>query len=371
MAFVYRSTNGNRSKICALPLPLLMGFVIGIMSVYTYYLLLNYEDNTKLTPVPNKIFNSQLKLNHQRHYHLVDLTKPTTNHNTSLLCLIFINDIDSLLMQHNIWLDKCGNNKMYVSKQEHKYISHVITDTYSSQPWKYYCQTIMYLHNKYNSHNIKYDWIFLAKDNVWLIYENLLHLISLLNTNKHKHNYYAGQYGINGILNINAGVLFNTNTLTALVHLISNMDGCNSEVSNSENQMLDYYLRKLNNVIPISNMDSYGCTLFHSINLFKGFNVKKLRPEILDKCMSRFAITFQLDLSSNYYAMFYKYVLYKIRLVTKQDLMSNANKIISEPSLEDVNIWRREALYELNLDPRNTSQTDFFYYWSKKRQIIL
>ncbi|KAF0752852.1 Uncharacterized protein FWK35_00023220 [Aphis craccivora] len=366
MVFLYRSTNGNKSKICTLPMPLLMGFVIGIMSVYTYYLLLNYEDNTKLTPVPVKDFNSQIKMN----YHLVDLTKSTINHNTSLLCLIFINDIDSLLMQHNVWLDKCGNDKIYVSKQKHKYIGQVITDTYSSQPWKYYCQTIMYLHNQYSSRNIKYDWIFLAKDNVWLIYENLIHLISLLNVNKHKHNYYAGQY-INGILNINAGVLFNTNTLTALVHLISNVDGCNLEVSNNESQILDYYLRKLNNVIPISNMDSYGCTLFHSINLFNAFNVKSLRPEILNECMSRFAITFQLDLSSNYYAMFYKYVLYKIRLVTKQDLISNSNKILPEPSPENVNIWRREALYELNLDPSNTSQTDFFYYWSKKRQIIL
>jgi len=183
--FLYRSTNGNKSKICTLPMPLLMGFVIGIMSVYTYYLLLNYEDNTKLTPVPVKDFNSQIKMN----YRLVDLTKSTINHNTSLLCLIFINDIDSLLMQHNVWLDKCGNDKIYVSKQKHKYIGQVITDTYSSQPWKYYCQTIMYLHNQYSSHNIKYDWIFLAKDNVWLIYENLIHLISLLNVNKHKHNY--------------------------------------------------------------------------------------------------------------------------------------------------------------------------------------
>lgn len=46
--------------------------------------------------------------------------------------------------------------------------------------------------------------------------------------------------------------------------------------------LIDYYLRKLNNVIPINNMDSYGCTLFHSINLFKGFNVKSLRPELLN-----------------------------------------------------------------------------------------
>lgn len=54
--------------------------------------------------------------------------------------------------------------------------------------------------------------------------------------------------------------------------------------------------------------------------------------------MSRFAITFQLDLSSNYHAMFYKYVLYKIRLVTKQDLMSNSNKILPEPSPENLNV---------------------------------
>lgn len=54
--------------------------------------------------------------------------------------------------------------------------------------------------------------------------------------------------------------------------------------------------------------------------------------------MSRFAITFQLDLSSNYYAMFYKYVLYKVRLVAKHDLMSNASKIVSKSSPEDVNV---------------------------------
>lgn len=55
------------------------------------------------------------------------------------------------------------------------------------------------------------------------------------------------------------------------------------------------------------------------------------------KCMSRFAITFQLDITSNY-AIFYKYVLYKIRLVTKQDLMPNANSILPAPSLEDEHV---------------------------------
>lgn len=54
--------------------------------------------------------------------------------------------------------------------------------------------------------------------------------------------------------------------------------------------------------------------------------------------MSRFAITFQLDLSSNYYAMFYKYVLYKVRLVAKHDLMSNTSKIVLKSSPEDVNV---------------------------------
>lgn len=51
--------------------------------------------------------------------------------------------------------------------------------------------------------------------------------------------------------------------------------------------------------------------------------------------MSRSAITFKLDLSSNYYAMFYKYALYKIRLVTKQDLMYNSKNILPDPSPED------------------------------------
>lgn len=53
--------------------------------------------------------------------------------------------------------------------------------------------------------------------------------------------------------------------------------------------------------------------------------------------MSRSAITFQLDLlpSSNH-AMFYKYVLYKIRLVTKENLKSTID--ILPTSIEDENV---------------------------------
>lgn len=225
-----------RSVKCCLPLPLLMGFVIGILSVYTYYLLLNYEDDKNLISIAIKQDKAQIQYNHQ-HYHQVDFTNPNIKYNTSLLCLIFIDDIDSLFSQHNVWLDKCGNDKMYVSKKKHKYIDHVVTDTYSTNPWKYYCQTLMYLHTRYNSDIIKYNWIFLAKDNVWLIYENLIHLLSLLNVNKQKHNYYAGEY-VDDILNMNAGVLLSANILSALVHLFSNVDACNTEVHNSENQML-------------------------------------------------------------------------------------------------------------------------------------
>lgn len=54
--------------------------------------------------------------------------------------------------------------------------------------------------------------------------------------------------------------------------------------------------------------------------------------------MSKYAITYQLDLvHSNYHAMFYKYVLYKIRLITKEDLISTDN-ILSKSSLEDENV---------------------------------
>lgn len=222
---------------CILLLPLLMGFAIGILSVYTYYLLLNYEDDKKLTPMTFKQENTQVTFNHQHHYHRVDFTNPNKKYNTSLLCLIFIDDIDSLFLQHNVWLNKCGNEKMYVSKKKHKYIDHVITDTYSTNSWKYYCQTLLYLHTKYNSGIIKYDWIFLAKDNVWLIYENLIHLISLLNVNKHKHKYYAGEY-VDGILSMNAGVLLSANILSALVNLLDNVDACSTGVHNSESQML-------------------------------------------------------------------------------------------------------------------------------------
>lgn len=216
-----------------------MGFVVGILSVYSYYLFLNYDDK-KLIPVSiEQEYVGQTNFNsHQNNYHRIDFTKPTISHNnTSLLCLIFINDIDSFHVQQNVWLDKCGNDKMYVSKQKHMYIGHVLTETYSPHPWKYYCQTLLYLHEKYNSGTIKYDWIFLAKDDIWLIYENLIYLISLINVNKHKHNYYAGQY-VDGVINVNAGLLLSANTLAALFHLFSSMDACSEDVSDNENQML-------------------------------------------------------------------------------------------------------------------------------------
>lgn len=54
--------------------------------------------------------------------------------------------------------------------------------------------------------------------------------------------------------------------------------------------------------------------------------------------MSRSAITFQLGLSPNHHAMFYKYALYKIRLVTKQDLMYSSKSILPAPSPEDENV---------------------------------
>lgn len=53
--------------------------------------------------------------------------------------------------------------------------------------------------------------------------------------------------------------------------------------------------------------------------------------------MSKFAITFQLGVASNNNAIFYKYALYKIRLVTKQDLMNNSN-ILPVSSFKDENV---------------------------------
>lgn len=229
----YRSGNGNRAK-CTLPLPLLMGFITGFLSVYTYYLLLNFEHNRiRITPA---ITQSNSEKYFIPRYYQLNTTKLSTNRTVSLLCLVFINDIDSLLMQHNVWLNKC-DNKIYMSKYEQKYIGDVVTDTYSSHPWKYYCQTLIYLNNIYSSGNIKYDWIFLAQDNIWLIYENLIHLISLINDNKHKRSYYAGQY-VNDVLNTDAGVLLSTNTLIKLINLFAKMDACNEEVSDSENHVL-------------------------------------------------------------------------------------------------------------------------------------
>lgn len=54
--------------------------------------------------------------------------------------------------------------------------------------------------------------------------------------------------------------------------------------------------------------------------------------------MSKSAITFKLGLTSKSIAMFYKYALYKIRLVTKQDLMYNASNILPVSSPEDKNV---------------------------------
>lgn len=207
-------------------LPLLLGFIFGLL---TYYLLLNYGNN-KLTSV--KINQENNQIDNKELYHQLDLTKRSINHNTSLLCLIFINDIDSLLMQQNVWGKKCGKNIVYMSKHKHNYLNHVVTETYSTHSWKYYCQTLIYLHKNY----MMYDWIFLAKDNVWLIYENLIHFISLINMKKHKYNYYAGQY-VNDILTSNAGLLLSSNTLSALVKLL-NMDGCNTETIDNKSEIL-------------------------------------------------------------------------------------------------------------------------------------
>lgn len=54
--------------------------------------------------------------------------------------------------------------------------------------------------------------------------------------------------------------------------------------------------------------------------------------------MSKSAITFQLGLTTNSIGLFYKYALYKIRLVTKQDLMHNASNILPVPSPDDKNV---------------------------------
>lgn len=238
MAFKYRNLNIGRTK-CVPPLPLLMGFVFGLLSVYTYRLFANYENDRKMvSSAVERLHGGENNIGGLRRYYHVDLTKPSAHTgNASLLCLIFINDTDTVLLQHNVWLDKCGENKMYASKEKHKYIDRVVTDTYSTSPWKYYCQTLVHLHRVYRYGTVKYDWIFLAKDNVWLIYENLLHLVSLLNVDRHTHNFYAGQY-VDGVLNIDAGVLLSASTLTSLVVLLNDMDACNTELTKSESQML-------------------------------------------------------------------------------------------------------------------------------------
>lgn len=230
---VFRKIANNKKFKCKVPLPLLVGFVVGFLSVYMC-LLLNFDDDRKLLSTTVKLEHSPIHFNH---YHRVDFTKPSVNRNLSLLCVIFIDDIDMLFMQKNVWLKKCGNNLVHVSKKKHKYIDHVVTGTYSSHPWKCYCQTLIYLHNKYNSGHVKYDWIILAKDNVWVIYENLIHLISLLNNNKYKYNYYAGQYE-NEVLNMDAGVLMSTSTLSALVNSLSDADACNTMPTKNERLIL-------------------------------------------------------------------------------------------------------------------------------------
>lgn len=46
-------------------------------------------------------------------------------------------------------------------------------------------------------------------------------------------------------------------------------------------------MKKLDYVTPVSNLDTYGCTLFHSKNLFDTFLVESLRPEILSVCITK------------------------------------------------------------------------------------
>lgn len=57
--------------------------------------------------------------------------------------------------------------------------------------------------------------------------------------------------------------------------------------------------------------------------------------------MSKSAITFKfgsIGSTTNSIGMFYKYALYKIRLVTEQDLVYNASKILPVSSPEDRNV---------------------------------
>lgn len=54
--------------------------------------------------------------------------------------------------------------------------------------------------------------------------------------------------------------------------------------------------------------------------------------------MSKSAITFKLDVTTNY-AIFYKYILYKVKLITNQDFVHNVNAILPS-SLEDENVCK-------------------------------
>lgn len=49
--------------------------------------------------------------------------------------------------------------------------------------------------------------------------------------------------------------------------------------------LIDFFIKKLEHVTPVSNLDTHGCTLFHSKNLFNTFLVESLRPEILKVCI--------------------------------------------------------------------------------------
>lgn len=231
MVLTRKNGTGGRAKYA---LPLVMGFVVGLTSAY-YCLLTNYEDDRRLAPA--RPFSGADGGGGRRRFHRADAAaepNAAAAAAATVMCVVFVDDVDSVLMQQNVWLDRCDGTT-YVSGRRHRYVGRVITDTFSTDPWQYYCRTLV--HAEQTSSGSAYGWIFLARSDLWLVYENLMRLISLLAADKRKRKYYAGSYA-DGVLSTDAGVLFSADTLTALVRLLGDANACAADASKSESRTL-------------------------------------------------------------------------------------------------------------------------------------
>ncbi|XP_050528399.1 uncharacterized protein LOC126898434 [Daktulosphaira vitifoliae] len=358
--------NGRRRSFLLMsPIPFVLGFILGIGFIYIFTYLKSYDDFD--------LSQQKYATDYQRIYYFLNFTKKSSSSayfkNVSMLCVIFIDDVDNALAQRNAWRqnDSCskivyvGQNNPYIIEDN---IDWIMTKNIDKQ-WEHFCHAMNII---YNSYSKKYKWLFIIRDNIWPIHNNIISLINILET-ENKQNFYIGSYlkikGGNKFLDANSVTLFNWITFKFLMQAIGN--SCNIEKNGDVNIILDGYLRSLEGTIKaVDNVDEYGCTLFHTQKLSYLFDPNR-RKSNQERCISNNAVTFGMDPIG--IQMFYLYTINHIQIIRPSDL--NITNIV--PPQGDNDEWLNEAKYELQDGPlfADITQQEFNERWSRKRKIIL